>query len=102
VQTHKEKTRISIDEPLATVKFGWDLSVRLNRKRKGLIRPVVLLCIGTDRSTGDSLGPLVGSKLKSFKQNFYHIYGTLDKPVHASNLSETITEIRKKISISPE
>ncbi len=27
-------------------------------------RDIVILCIGTDRSTGDSLGPLVGYKLK--------------------------------------
>jgi len=25
---------------------------------------VIFLCIGTDRSTGDSLGPLVGHKLR--------------------------------------
>lgn len=96
MQTNKEKVKININEPLATVKFGWDLSLRLNRKRKGLIRPVILICVGTDRSTGDSLGPLVGSKMKSFKQNFYTIYGTLEKPVHATNLKETLDEIRKK------
>ena len=27
-------------------------------------RPIIFLCIGTDRSTGDCLGPLVGEKLK--------------------------------------
>src|SRR5438445_11299584 len=26
-------------------------------------RPIVFVCIGTDRSTGDSLGPLIGSLL---------------------------------------
>lgn len=26
-------------------------------------QPVVVVCIGTDRSTGDALGPLVGTKL---------------------------------------
>ena len=26
---------------------------------------VIFLCIGTDRSTGDSLGPLVGHKLRN-------------------------------------
>lgn len=50
---------------------------------------VVILCIGTDRSTGDALGPLTGSKLKSI--NLYpNIYGTLDEPVHATNLEEKI------------
>ncbi|HEY8892419.1 MAG TPA: spore protease YyaC [Clostridium sp.] len=56
-------------------------------------RPIVVLCIGTDRSTGDSLGPLVGNKLKFLIRNKIHIYGSLECPVHAKNLCETIDEI---------
>ena len=56
-------------------------------------RPIVVLCIGTDRSTGDSLGPLVGNKLKFLVRNRIHIYGSLECPVHAKNLCETIDEI---------
>ena len=56
-------------------------------------RPIVVLCIGTDRSTGDSLGPLVGNKLKFLVRNKVHIYGSLECPVHAKNLCETIDEI---------
>ena len=56
-------------------------------------RPIVVLCIGTDRSTGDSLGPLVGNKLKFLVRNSIHIYGNLECPVHAKNLRETIDEI---------
>lgn len=59
--------------------------------------PIIVVCIGTDRSTGDSLGPLVGSRLCSFigKETF-RIYGTLDHPVHAVNLKDTIREIEMK------
>ena len=56
-------------------------------------RPIVILCIGTDRSTGDSLGPLVGNKLKFLVRNKVHVYGNLELPVHAKNLCETIDEI---------
>jgi putative sporulation protein YyaC len=56
-------------------------------------RPIVVLCIGTDRSTGDSLGPLVGNKLKFMVRNEIHIYGSLECPVHAKNLCEIIDEI---------
>jgi len=56
-------------------------------------RPIVVLCIGTDRSTGDSLGPLVGNKLSFLIRNKIHIYGSLKCPVHAKNLCETIDEI---------
>jgi putative sporulation protein YyaC len=58
-----------------------------------VIAPIVLICIGSDRSTGDSLGPLVGSKLEERKMENFHLYGTLEKPVHALNLEETITSI---------
>lgn len=56
-------------------------------------RPIVVLCIGTDRSTGDSLGPLVGNKLKFLVRNKIHIYGSLECPVHAKNLCEILDEI---------
>lgn len=56
-------------------------------------RTVVILCIGTDRVTGDSLGPLVGYKLSKRRLNFVKVYGTLSNPVHALNLEEVTNEI---------
>ncbi len=48
--------------------------------------PLSVVCVGTDRSTGDSLGPLTGTML--FNAGFRgHLWGTLDAPVHAENLS---------------
>ncbi len=56
-------------------------------------RPIVFLCIGTDRATGDCLGPIIGYKLSKIKKNInYYIYGTLEEPVHAKNL-KAITEM---------
>jgi putative sporulation protein YyaC len=57
-------------------------------------RPIVFLCIGTDRSTGDSLGPLVGDKLRFLVRDKVYLYGNLEYPVHAKNLCETIEEIK--------
>lgn len=59
-------------------------------------KTIVLLCIGSDRSTGDSLGPLVGHKLKFLTRENLYIYGNLENPVHAKNLCETIEEIHRK------
>lgn len=58
-------------------------------------KDLVILCIGTDRSTGDSLGPLVGHKLSPMIKNHkdVHLYGTLEYPVHAQNLEEHIEKI---------
>ncbi|BFH65954.1 MULTISPECIES: spore protease YyaC [Paenibacillus] len=54
---------------------------------------VIIVCIGTDRSTGDCLGPLVGTALARYKSPWYHLFGTLDEPVHAVNLQETLSSI---------
>lgn len=68
------------------------------------LQDIVILCIGTDRATGDSLGPLVGYKLASRMrvaqtaeaarafENVY-VYGTLDAPVHARNIKTTLKHI---------
>lgn len=57
--------------------------------------PIVILCIGTDRATGDSLGPIVGYKLKSSYLKGITIYGTLSEPIHAKNIEETVYQIKK-------
>ena len=56
---------------------------------------VVFLCIGTDRSTGDSLGPLIGYKLKEQKIRRVEIVGTLERPVHAMNLEQSVAMIER-------
>lgn len=53
----------------------------------------MFLCIGTDRATGDSLGPLIGDNLSYISKDYIYIYGTLDNPVHAKNIIETISTI---------
>ena len=55
--------------------------------------PLIFICIGSDRSTGDSLGPLVGYKLKHIYNKSIHIYGSLDYPIHAKNLEDTLLKI---------
>ncbi|AEG17034.1 sporulation protein YyaC [Desulfofundulus kuznetsovii DSM 6115] len=87
------KTRVHIEDPMAAKKFGYDLFARLERYGALSGQPLVLLCIGTDRSTGDCLGPLVGTRLASSNQDLFAVYGTLDQPVHASNLQEKLDEI---------
>lgn len=58
-----------------------------------LHKQIIFLCIGTDRSTGDSLGPLVGEKLKFLTRNKVILYGNLENPIHAKNLEDTLKEI---------
>lgn len=54
----------------------------------------VIVCIGTDKVIGDALGPLVGTMLKNSGCE-YPIYGTLESPVHALNIHETIEKVKE-------
>ncbi|SFS06471.1 spore protease YyaC [Anaeromicropila populeti] len=65
------------------------------QKKSTSMQEVVLLCIGSDRATGDCLGPIIGYKLSKVSHPNLFVYGTLDKPVHAKNLNETISYIKE-------
>lgn len=58
------------------------------------VMPVVL-CIGSDRLTGDCLGPITGSRLSARLGDRVSVYGTLESPVHALNLREVVEKINK-------
>ena len=57
---------------------------------------VVLICIGTDRSTGDALGPLVGSRLAAQRLPGVEVRGTLAEPVHAVNLGTVLAQLEAR------
>ena len=72
------------------------LLLLMNEMRASGRRQVVFLCIGTDRSTGDSLGPLIGYKLKEKGMRNARVLGTLEEPVHAMNLEPCMEQLREK------
>lgn len=78
------------EDPLCFNKIEKAIHAHMQDVESG--RELVFLCIGTDRATGDCLGPLVGSRLKSLSPSTF-VYGTLETPVHATNLQETLDEI---------
>lgn len=89
----KYNSRIHIDHPAAGSIFQANLNLFITQLYDRTSQ-LIILCIGTDRSTGDSLGPLVGSKLKTMDcMANVPIFGTLDEPVHAVNLPKTIKAI---------
>lgn len=58
-------------------------------------RRLLYMCIGTDRSTGDALGPLVGERLAPAVEELeglVDVLGTLREPIHAANLPEALRE----------
>ena len=56
---------------------------------------IIILCIGSDRSTGDSLGPVIGHKFKDFISPGLYLLGDLNQPIHAANLNHCIKSIQK-------
>ncbi len=92
IKLKKPELKFSVHNPQSM----YDIAVHVRSlvtDAKSSGQDVVVLCIGTDRSTGDSLGPLIGSKLHALSLNS-HVYGTLDDPVHATNLADKINHIQ--------
>lgn len=88
-----------IDEPLKIPHTDPISAERISQKllqylsEVPAVREILIVCIGTDRSTGDSLGPLVGSRLKQLGFPENRLFGTLDHPVHAMNLVDILNHI---------
>jgi len=89
--TKKEKLQINYMNP--------DLLDKMNERIISWLPEVpkeyVVVCVGTDRSTGDALGPLTGSYLSELKPKHLNVYGTLPEPVHATNMPDYIQHIYK-------
>lgn len=84
--------RVHMDSPNAAAVIGEALC-RCGDSCMADVDEVILLCVGTDRSIGDALGPLIGSELSESGPHPFEIVGTLDRPVHAANLVETVHRI---------
>lgn len=92
VQSKQQTTSVNYKHPLANQKIG-DTIISLLPDQK---QELVVMCIGTDRSTGDALGPLVGSLFSMSNPVNLNVYGTLHKPIHAINLNSYVNYINNK------
>ncbi len=95
----KTKTRefFSVDDPGAPYLIGEFIAHILPPADT---KEIIFFGIGSDRSTGDSLGPLAGSYLKEHCSCSSEIFilGTLEDTVHAVNLVERLLFIKKNFS----
>ncbi len=87
--------KIHIEDSDAVAKLTEAFSEKLFSLGLTSDRPRLIICIGTDRSTGDSLGPIVGSRLLELNHKCFKVLGTLENPVHATNLAEYLKIIEK-------
>lgn len=84
---------VDISKPFSFIYFSSYFEEVFKKNYNNSYSDTVVLCIGTDRSTGDCLGPLVGYKLKDMKLKNVHVLGSLDEPVHAKNLEMYIDKL---------
>ena len=95
VNDSRQTIYINSTQPGATKKFSQAFLSLLKDPSLRSYDTIVILCIGTDRCTGDSLGPLVGYKLCNLPYINVHVMGTLEEPVHAKNLDKYIAQIKE-------
>jgi len=95
------KLRVRPEEPRAP----FVLAAHLQHELAGLRRlgaPATVVCVGTDRSTGDALGPLVGTLLGQDPSPLpFAVLGSLRSPVHAGNLHELLPRLQTAAAQGP-
>lgn len=84
-ETQPTSVQSSVNEP--NMDFEFECAMLALGKQ-----PIVL-CIGSDRVTGDCLGPIVGQMLVERNADAF-VYGTLTRPVTALNLADAISHIQ--------
>jgi putative sporulation protein YyaC len=88
------KVAVNFSDREVDKKLSHHILLLLKKQQEQTNRPTVFLCIGSDRYTGDCLGPLTGTYLE--ENCIGNVFGTLDRPVHAGNLVDTIKIIKEK------
>jgi putative sporulation protein YyaC len=91
--TEPREQRAHVDSPNAGVVLS-EAVMQYGTPHVQSADEIIVLCIGTDRSTGDALGPLIGSHLLERNVPGCVVFGTLDDPVHAGNLGDTLQWIQ--------
>ncbi|MFQ8902980.1 MAG: DUF1256 domain-containing protein [Lachnospira eligens] len=57
---------------------------------------IVILCIGSDRSTGDSLGPIIGHQFRNFISPGIYLLGDLNQLLFMLQILITVLNLCKK------
>jgi putative sporulation protein YyaC len=88
---HKPALKVDYADPTASARLTHWLGEYV--RSIPTARRIVVVCLGTDRCTGDSLGPLSGLALTKYRSSLFDLFGTLEHPVHAENLDDTLLKL---------
>lgn len=60
-----------------------------------------VVCVGTDKVIGDSIGPLVGTMLKErgVLDSIIGVYGDLSTPIHANNIKDVLKVVDTRFPV---
>lgn len=72
--------------------FEYDLANMILKKGK----PVVFLCVGSNKIVADSLGALTGELLKKHYHISSPVLGSMTHPIISKNLNTTLNDIKTK------
>lgn len=79
-------------------KFIKDFAYKLKKQvREEEYDKIIFFCVGTDRVTGDSFGPIVGYKLRYLYKDIkeVEVYGHLEENICANNANNIIEHIQE-------
>ncbi|WP_259391521.1 spore protease YyaC [Paenibacillus sp. 1011MAR3C5] len=88
------RSRMKRKEAETDIQAAWDAAglaeflAMVARKEPDPDR-IMFICIGSDRSTGDAFGPLLGMLLK--EQGWKHVIGTLEEPCDAHAVESAVS-----------
>ena len=54
---------------------------------------IIFLCIGTSKIIGDSIGPIIGNRLKDVENEIVQVYGTTENMVNFVNAKDIIESV---------
>lgn len=81
---------------MENTRFVQDLQKNIYQYKNQKFSDVVILCIGTNKLIGDSIGPVVGQKLKEENiQEKICIYGDMKQTINFKNAKQVIEKIFK-------
>lgn len=74
--------------------------ILIDEKKKTNYNQIAILCIGTDKMTGDSFGPLVGTMLIKMLEDYniynVNIYGNLERNLNYINIEDELIRVKNE------
>ena len=92
MQSNNLYYKANLDEEDRKQHFEKELEYSMKELEKGFSH-LIFLCVGTDLILGDSIGPIIGTKLKKLENEYIKIFGTLSKTLNFNNARNEINNI---------